>query len=152
MNEEMSLFYKTKGLTFLILSREHDMIRPSGFSKLIAIVAIGILTAVTLFAQPAFADGLQAEQDQAEYTPHIQSVLGELAEAGGKQGACFNKGSVEKCSTCCRSFMTACIDLVVPLCLQGDPDRNEFRHCLKNKEDRCKSDFSNCAWMCRRAK
>lgn len=144
--------YFTKATHFLILSREHDMSRPSGFSKLIAIAAIGILTGITLCTQLAFADDLQEERDRAEYTPHIQSVLGELAEAGEKEGACFNKGSVEKCATCCRDFMTACIELVVPLCLQGDPNRNEFRHCLQNKEDRCKSDFSNCAWLCRRAK
>ncbi len=128
------------------------MTKPSGFFKLIAIVAIGILAGLTLCTQLASADGLQAEQNQAEYTPHMQSALGELAEASEKRGACFKEGSVEKCAACCRSFMTACIEMVVPLCLQGDPNRNEFRHCVKNKEDRCKSDFSNCAWLCRRAK
>ncbi|VAX32956.1 hypothetical protein MNBD_NITROSPINAE05-1229 [hydrothermal vent metagenome] len=128
------------------------MVRSSGFLKLIAFATIGISTIIFAFAQPAFADELRAEQVSSEYTPHIQSALAELAEAGGRPGACFNEGSVEKCATCCREFMTACIDLVVPLCLQGDPDRSEFRHCLKNKEDRCKSDFHNCAWLCRRAK
>jgi hypothetical protein len=128
------------------------MIRSNGFSKLIAFATISISIIIFAFAQPAFANELQPEQANSEYTPHIQSAIAELAEAGAKSGACYNEGSVEKCATCCRGFMTACIDLVVPLCLQDDPDRNEFRHCLKNKEDRCKSDFNNCAWLCRRAK
>jgi hypothetical protein len=130
------------------------MIRTSGFLKLITCMAVGILTGITAFTQPSWADGLQSGLEQPEFlqTPHIQSALAELAEAGGKPGACFKAGSMEKCAACCRDFMTACIDLVVPLCHQGDPSRNEFRHCVKNKDDRCKSDFDNCAWMCRRTK
>ena len=130
------------------------MMRSSGFSTFFTIAVVGILTAVIAFAQPSWADGLQSGLDKPEFspTPHIQSALTELAQAGEKQGACFQEGSVEKCAACCRDFMTACINLVVPLCHQGDPGRSEFRHCVKNKEDRCKSDSGNCAWLCRRAK
>ncbi len=128
------------------------MNRFSSFIKLIALGVIGILTGVIAFTQPSFADDWQTGQDKSELAPHIPSALAELAQAGEKPGACFNKSSVEKCAGCCRDFMTACTDMVVPLCHQGDPDRNEFRHCIKDQEDRCKSDFSNCAWLCRRAK
>jgi len=130
------------------------MIRSSGFFTFFTIAIVGILTGVIAFTQPSWADGLQPELDKSEFpqTRHLQSALAQLAEGGEKQGACFEAGSVEKCAACCRDFMTACINLMVPLCHQGDPDRSEFRHCVKNKEDRCKSDHSNCAWLCRRAK
>lgn len=125
--------------------------RTNGFFTFCTIAVVGILTGVIAFAQPSWADNLQ-DQSKFSQSPHIQSALAELAKAGEKKGACFQEDSVEKCAHCCRDFMTACIDLVVPLCHQGDPDRSEFRHCVKNKEDRCKSDFGNCAWLCRRAK
>ena len=130
------------------------MIRSNGFFNFFSTLIVGILTGVLAFTQPAFTGGTQSAPDNTKFsqTPHIQSALAEMAQAGEKPGACYQTGSVEKCAACCRDFMTACIDLVVPLCLQGDPSRNEFRHCLKNKEDRCKSDFNNCAWLCRRVK
>jgi hypothetical protein len=130
------------------------MIQSSGFFKLSALIIISFLTGVIAFIQPSWADSLPSDQDKSEFSQsrHIQSVLGELAQAGEKKGACFEAGSVENCAACCRDLMTACIDGVVPLCHQGDSDRNEFRHCIKNKKGRCKSNFSNCAWMCRRAK
>ncbi len=130
------------------------MIQSSGFFKLSTLIIIGILTGVFAFIQPSWADGLPSDQEKSEFSQsrHIQSTLAELADAGEKKGACFEAGSVENCAACCRDIMTACIDKVIPLCHQGDPDRNEFRHCVKNKEGRCKSNFSNCTWMCRRAK
>jgi hypothetical protein len=130
------------------------MIRASGFLKLITFMAVTILMGVIAFIQPTSANGGQSELEQSQFiqTPHIQSALAELAEAVEKPGACFETGSMEKCAACCRDFMTTCISLVIPLCHQGDPSRNEFRHCIKNKEDRCKSDHNNCAWMCRRTK
>lgn len=130
------------------------MSRASSIFKLFTLAVAGLLMGVFAFTQPSWADGLQSGRDKPEFyqTPHLQSALAELAEAGEKPGACFQAGSVEKCAACCRELMTACINLVVPLCHQGDPDRSEFRHCVKNKEDRCQSDFGNCAWMCRRAK
>jgi len=130
------------------------MIQSSGFFKFSALIIIGILTGVILFIQPSWANGLPSDQDKSKFSQsrHIQSALGELAEAGEKKDACFKTGSVENCAACCRDLRTACIDRVVPLCHQGDSDRNEFRHCVKNKEGRCNSNFSNCAWLCRRAK
>ena len=142
------------GLFFDFIPRRSDMMRPSSFSTFFTVAIIGILTGVIAFCQPSWAGGLQSGLEQSEFssTRHIQSALAELAQGGGKRGACFQAGSVEKCAACCRDFMTACIDLVVALCHQGDPNRAEFRHCVKNKENRCTSDSSNCAWLCRRAK
>jgi len=130
------------------------MRRACVYCKFSTVAMACILMSVIAFTPPSWAGGLQSEPERSELprTLHIQSALAELADAGGKQGACFEAGSVEKCAACCRGFKTACIDLVVPLCHQGDPNRSEFRHCVKNKENRCQSDADNCAWLCRRAK
>ena len=99
------------------------MIRSNGFFNFFSTLIVGILTGVLAFTQPAFTGGTQSAPDNTKFsqTPHIQSALAEMAQAGEKPGACYQTGSVEKCAACCRDFMTACIDLVVPLCLQGDP-------------------------------
>lgn len=130
------------------------MMRANGLFKIFIFGIVGILTGVIAISQPSWADDLQSGQDVSEFskTRNIQSALAELADAGEKTGACFEAGSIGKCAACCQDFMKACNDLVVPLCHQGDPNRSEFRHCVKNKADRCKSDFGNCAWLCRRAK
>ena len=130
------------------------MIQSSGLFKLSTLMIVGFLTGVILFTQPSWADGLPSDQDKSEFSQsrHIQSALWELAKAGEKKGACYQTGSLENCAACCRDLRTVCIDQVIPLCHQGDSDRNEFRHCVKNKEGRCNSNFSNCAWLCSRAK
>ncbi len=126
----------------------------NGWFKVLSFAMVVILTGVLAMSQPAWAAGLQSGQETSEFskTRHIQSTLAELADAGKKTGACFEAGSVGKCATCCGGFMKKCMDLVVALCHRGDPNRSEFRHCVKDKEARCKSDFGNCAWLCRRAK
>lgn len=125
--------------------------RPLPFFK---IAILGVLMSLMVFTQFSWAENLQAESEQlgSVQTPHIQEALAELAEARSKGGACFQTGSMEKCAGCCTDLLDACIAMVIPLCHQGDPNRAEFRHCLKGKRDRCKSDFSNCAWLCRRTK
>ncbi len=124
-------------------------------SLLVMKVAIlGVMMSLLVFTQFSWAGSLQTESETLEsvQTPHIQEALAELAEAGKKGGACFQTGSMEKCAGCCTDLLDACIAMVIPLCHQGDSNRAEFRHCLKGKRGRCKSDFSNCAWLCRRTK
>jgi hypothetical protein len=154
MSEDKGLSLYGLRLIFYFISGGSDMMKANGLFKVFTFAIVGILTGVITLAQPSWADGLKAEQDASEFSQnrHIQSTLAELAQAGNKTGACFEAGSVGKCADCCRDFMTACMDLVVSLCHRDDPNRSEFRHCIKNKEDRCKSDFGNCAWLCRRAK
>lgn len=142
------------GLVFYFIPRGSDMMISRSFSTYFTIAVIYILIGVATFAQPTWAEGIQPKLDESGIasTRHIQSALAELAQGVEKGGKCFQTGSVENCAACCRDFMTACINLVVPLCHQGDPNRSEFRHCVKNKEDRCKSNYGNCTWLCRRAK
>lgn len=120
------------------------------------ITILGVIMGILIFTQLAWAEGLEPGMEKSEFiqTPHIQKALAELAQtgSGGKGRACFQTGSMEKCAACCKEILDACIAMVIPLCHQGDPNRAEFRHCIKGKEDRCKSDFSNCAWLCRRTK
>lgn len=121
---------------------------------ILKVVILGVLISLLTFTQFSWAGSLHAELEQSGsiQTPHIQGALAELAEAGSKGGACFQTGSMEKCAGCCTDLLDACIAMVIPLCHEGDPNRAEFRHCIKGKTDRCKSDFSNCAWLCRRTK
>lgn len=118
------------------------------------IAILGVMMSAMVFTQFSWAEGLPSGPEKTETVqkPRIQKALAELAEAGGKGGACFQTGSMEKCAGCCRDLMDACIAMVVPLCHEGDPNRAEFRHCVKGKEDRCKNDFGNCAWLCRRTR
>ena len=110
----------------------------------------------TVFTQIIWAESLELIPDRSNVIQPLptQKALAELADAGsgGKGGACFQAGSMEKCASCCRDLLDACIAMVVPLCHEGDPNRAEFRHCMKGKEDRCRSDFGNCAWLCKRTK
>jgi hypothetical protein len=118
------------------------------------IAVLGVMVSLLVFTQFSWAENLQPESEPLGniQTPHIQGALAELAEAGSKGGACFQTGSMEKCAGCCTDLLDACTAMVIPLCHEGDPNRAEFRHCIKGKTDRCKSDFSNCAWLCRRTK
>lgn len=120
------------------------------------IAIVGVMMSILIFTQLAWADGLEPGGGKSEIvqTPHIQKALGELAQTGSvsKGGACFQTGSMENCAACCKEMLDACIAMVIPLCHQDDPNRAEFRHCVKGKENRCKSDFGNCAWLCRRTK
>lgn len=120
------------------------------------IAVVGVTMGILVFTQFSWAEGLGSGGGNSErvQTPHIQEALAELAQAGsgGKRGACFKTGSMEKCAACCREMLDACIAMVIPLCHQGDSNRAEFRHCVKGKENRCNSDFGNCAWLCRRTK
>ena len=129
------------------------MMRPLLLFK---IAIVSVMMGFMIFTQFSWVEGLESRSEKSEIiqTPHIQKALAELAQAGsgGKGGACFQTGSMEKCAACCKEILDACIAMVIPLCHQGDPNRAEFRHCVKAKEDRCKSDFGNCAWLCRRTK
>lgn len=118
------------------------------------VAILGVMMSLMVFTQFSWAENLQTESEPlgSVQTPHIQEALAELADAGSKGGACFQTGSMEKCAGCCTDLLDACIAMVIPLCHEGEPNRAEFRHCLKGKRDRCKSDFSNCAWLCRRTK
>ena len=118
------------------------------------IAILGALMSFLVFTQFSWAEGLEVESEKpgSIQTPHIQEALAELAQAAGKGGACFQTGSMENCAGCCADLKKACLAMVVPLCHEGDPNRDEFRHCIKGKTDRCKGDFVNCAWMCRRTK
>ena len=78
--------------------------------------------------------------------------LFDLAQNGGERKACHQEGSIEQCASCCRAAMDACVSLVIPMCHQDDPSRAEFRHCTKDRERRCQTDFDNCAWLCRKAR
>jgi hypothetical protein len=121
----------------------------------VKIAFLGVMMSFLVFTQFAWAGSLDAglETMGSVQTPRIQEALAELADAGGgKGGACYQTGSLEKCAGCCNDLKDACIALVIPLCHEGDPNRAEFRHCVRGREDRCNSDFSNCAWLCRRTK
>ncbi len=78
--------------------------------------------------------------------------LYELAQNGGERKACHQESSLERCAACCRAAQDACVELVIPMCHQDEPSRAEFRHCTKDRERRCQTDFDNCAWLCRRVK
>ncbi len=125
-------------------------------TRLLPIIRIALLSSILIFPISAWALDSETTQKQGAFSSHshIQDTLTELAKSSGgqKPQACSKAGSVEKCANCGRDILNACISMVIPLCHQGDPNRAEFRHCLKDKESRCQSDYSNCAWLCKRAK
>ena len=100
-------------------------------------------------AAPPSSDGIRGEHRT------LQQALVELAQDGGEADArksCHKETTVEQCASCCRAANQACEALVIPLCHQGNPDRAEFRHCTRDRERRCQTDFDNCAWLCGRVK
>ncbi len=123
---------------------------------LFSILWMALLSSILIFPVSAWALDSEANPKQGTFasSSRIQETLTQLAENNGDQKpkACHQAGSVENCAGCCREIRNACVALVIPLCHQGDPNRAEFRHCLKDKENRCQRDFDNCAWLCKRAK
>ena len=108
-----------------------------------------------ILAGPVAAETVESISQNGEDPRMLQEALAELAQGEGETNgrkSCHTEATVEECASCCRSAKQACVELVIPLCHQGGPDRAEFRHCTRDRERRCQTDFDNCAWLCGRVK
>ncbi|MFQ5449509.1 MAG: hypothetical protein ACE5E9_02715 [Nitrospinaceae bacterium] len=125
-----------------------------------AFFTLSVITVwMSLMALPgvAISDPLDGSPAKMKISgkPRVQEAIAQLAQKGEeskRQRACFRESTVEKCSACCKSLLEACRAMVIPFCLDGEPNRSEFRHCHRGRLDRCNGDFENCGWLCRRVK